>query len=183
MAKNNLIVKSNQVVEASYTLTTIEQRLILSAIAQVPKGEEVSDDVLYPLFTEDLIKLGGDKKASHKEFKEAVNRLYERSIVLRDGDESDSFRWIQEKAFNGPSMAFVRFSKPILPFLSNLKAEFTKYLESDIVGMSSPYAIRIYELMMQYRSIGKREISLEDLRWMFQLQDKYPVWADLKTSN
>ncbi|WP_180173548.1 RepB family plasmid replication initiator protein, partial [Acinetobacter sp. YH12029] len=60
MAKNNLIVKSNQVVEASYTLTTIEQRLILSAIAQVPKGEEVSDDVLYPLFTEDLIKLGGD---------------------------------------------------------------------------------------------------------------------------
>lgn len=180
MAKNNLIVKSNQVVEASYTLTTIEQRLILSAIAQVPKGEEVSDDVLYPLFTEDLIKLGGDKKASHKEFKEAVNRLYERSIVLRDGDESDSFRWIQEKVFNGPSMAFVRFSKPILPFLSNLKAEFTKYLESDIVGMSSPYAIRIYELMMQYRSIGKREISLEDLRWMFQLQDKYPVWADLK---
>lgn len=180
MAKNNLIVKSNQVVEASYTLTTIEQRLILSAIAQVPKGEEVSDDVLYPLATEDLIKLGGDKKSSHKEFKDAVNRLYERSIVLRDGDESDSFRWIQEKVFNGPSMAFVRFSKPILPFLSNLKAEFTKYLESDIVGMSSPYAIRIYELMMQYRSVGKREITLEDLRWMFQLENKYPVWADLK---
>lgn len=180
MAKNNLIVKSNQVVEASYTLTTTEQRLILSAIAQVPKGEEVSDDVLYPLATEDLIKLGGDEKASHKEFKDAVNRLYERSIVLRDGNESDSFRWIQEKVFNGPSMAFVRFSKPILPFLSNLKAEFTKYLESDIVGMSSPYAIRIYELMMQYRSVGHREISLDDLRWMFQLENKYPVWADLK---
>ena len=46
MLKNNLIVKSNQVIEASYTLTTIEQRLILSAIAQVPKGEEISDDVL-----------------------------------------------------------------------------------------------------------------------------------------
>lgn len=178
--KNKLIVKSNYVVEASYALTTLEQRLILSAIAQVPKGEEVSDDVLYPIATEDLVKLGGDKKASHKEFKDAVNRLYERSIVLRNGDESDSFRWIQEKIFNGPSMAFFRFSKPILPFLSNLKTEFTKYLESDIVGMSSPYAIRVYELMMQYRSIGKREVSLEDLRWMFQLQNKYPVWADLK---
>ena len=180
MLKNNLIVKSNQVIEASYTLTTIEQRLILSAIAQVPKGEEISDDVLYPLTTKNLVKLGGDEKASHKEFKNAVNRLYERSIVLRDGDESDSFRWIQEKVFNGSKVAFIRFSKPILPFLSNLKAEFTKYLESDIVGMSSPYSIRFYELIMQYRSIGKREISLEDLRWMFQLQNKYPVWADLK---
>ena len=180
MLKNNLIVKSNQVIEASYTLTTIEQRLILSAIAQVPKGEEISDDVLYPLTTKNLVKLGGDEKASHKEFKNAVNRLYERSIVLRDGDESDSFRWIQEKVFNGSNVAFIRFSKPILPFLCNLKSEFTKYLESDIVGMSSPYSIRFYELIMQYRSIGKREISLEDLRWMFQLQNKYPVWADLK---
>ena len=180
MLKNNLIVKSNQVIEASYTLTTIEQRLILSAIAQVPKGEEISDDVLYPLTTKNLVKLGGDEKASHKEFKNAVNRLYERSIVLRDGDESDSFRWIQEKVFKESTVAFIRFSKPILPFLSNLKAEFTKYLESDIVGMSSPYSIRFYELIMQYRSIGKREISLEDLRWMFQLQNKYPVWADLK---
>ena len=180
MIKNNLIVKSNQVIEASYTLTTIEQRLILSAIAQVPKGEEISDDVLYPLTTKNLVKLGGDGKASHKEFKDAVNRLYERSIVLRDGDESDSFRWIQEKVFNGSKVAFIRFSKPILPFLSNLKSEFTKYLESDIVGMSSPYSIRFYELIMQYRSVGHREISLENLRWMFQLQNKYPVWADLK---
>ena len=180
MLKNNLIVKSNQVIEASYTLTTIEQRLILSAIAQVPKGEEISDDVLYPLTTKNLVKLGGDGKASHKEFKDAVNRLYERSIVLRDGDESDSFRWIQEKVFKESAVAFIRFSKPILPFLSNLKAEFTKYLESDIVGMSSPYSIRFYELIMQYRSVGHREISLENLRWMFQLQNKYPVWADLK---
>ena len=180
MLKNNLIVKSNQVIEASYTLTTIEQRLILSAIAQVPKGEEISDDVLYPLTTKNLVKLGGDGKASHKEFKDAVNRLYERSIVLRDGDESDSFRWIQEKVFKASTVAFIRFSKPILPFLSNLKAEFTKYLESDIVGMSSPYSIRFYELIMQYRSVGHREISLENLRWMFQLQNKYPVWADLK---
>lgn len=178
--KNNLIVKSNQVIEASYTLTTIEQRLILSAIAQVPKGEELSDDVLYPITTDNLVKLGGDKKASHKDFKDAVNRLYERSIVLRDGDNSDSFRWIQEKTFKRSNIAFIRFSKPILPFLSNLKAEFTKYLESDIIGMSSPYAIRIYELMMQYRSVGYREINLEEFRWMFQLENKYPVWTDLK---
>ena len=60
------------------------------------------------------------------------------------------------------------------------KNDLKEYLESDIVGMSSPYSIRFYELIMQYRSVGRREISLEDLRWMFQLQNKYPVWADLK---
>lgn len=180
MAKNKLIVKSNQVIEASYTLSTLEQRLVLSAIAQVPKGEEITDAVLYPITLEDVVKLGGDAKIFNRDLKEALNRLYDRSIVLRDMDESTSFRWIQQKRETKGGEFSIRFSAPILPFLSNLKTEFTKYLESDIVGMSSPYAIRFYELMMQYRSIGKREISLEDLRWMFQLQDKYPVWADLK---
>ena len=67
-----------------------------------------------------------------------------------------------------------------MPFLSNLSTEFTKYLASDLIGVTSTYAIRLYELLVQYQSIGKREISVVDLRWMFELQNKYPVWADLK---
>jgi plasmid replication initiation protein len=54
------------------------------------------------------------------------------------------------------SVVGIRFSKEILPFISNLSREFTKYSLSDIAGMSSAYAIRIYELLSQYRSIGKR---------------------------
>ena len=83
MAKNNLVVKSNQVVEASYALTTLEQRLILSVIAQIPKGQEVSDDVLYPISIETVVKLGGDANIFYTNIKEALNRLYDRSIVLR----------------------------------------------------------------------------------------------------
>jgi plasmid replication initiation protein len=46
--------------------------------------------------------------------------------------------------------------------------------------MSSAYAIRIYELLSQYRSIGKREISIESLRGMLELGKRYPLSADLK---
>ena len=74
----------------------------------------------------------------------------------------------------------LRFSKDILPFLSNLSTEFTKYLASDLIGVTSTHAIRLYELLMQYRSLGKREIEIDKLRWMFELQNKYPVWADFK---
>jgi plasmid replication initiation protein len=168
------------VIEASYTLSTLEQRLILSAIAQVPIKENVLDSVMYPISLEAVAKLSGNEGIRLEHLKDAMNRLYDRSIVLRDTDESTSFRWIQQKTETKSGELYIRFSAPILPFLSNLNESFTKYLESDIVGMTSPYAIRFYELMMQYRSVGKREISLEDLRWMFQLQDKYPVWADLK---
>jgi plasmid replication initiation protein len=42
------------------------------------------------------------------------------------------------------------------------------------------YAIRIYELLVQYRQIGKREISVDSLRTMLELGKKYPLFADFK---
>ncbi|MEG0198769.1 MAG: RepB family plasmid replication initiator protein, partial [Acinetobacter sp.] len=58
--------------------------------------------------------------------------------------------------------------------------EFTKYALSDIAGINSGYGIRIYELLVQYRQIGKREISVESLRSMLELGKKYPLFADFK---
>ena len=181
MPKNDLVVKSNQVIEASYTLTTIEQRLILSAIAQIPKGEPVTDEVIYTVSVADLQKFGANETTAYRDLKESVSRLFDRSIVLRSSDRTSRTRWVQKIDFmDSRGVIGIRFSKDILPFLSNLSTEFTKYLASDIIGVTSTYAIRLYELLVQYQSIGKREISVVDLRWMFELQNKYPVWADLK---
>ena len=181
MSKNDLVVKSNQVIEASYTLTTIEQRLILSAIAQIPKGEPVTDEVIYTVLVTDLQKFGANETTAYRDLKESVSRLFVRSIVLRSSDRTSRVRWVQKIDFmDSRGVVGLRFSKDILPFLSNLSTEFTKYLASDLIGVTSTYAIRLYELLVQYQSIGKREISVVDLRWMFELQNKYPVWADLK---
>ena len=90
-------------------------------------------------------------------------------------------RWVQEIQFlDSQSIIGIRFSKPILPFISNLSREFTKYALSDIAGINSGYGIRIYELLVQYRQIGKREISVESLRSMLELGKKYPLFADFK---
>lgn len=181
MPKNDLVVKSNQVIEASYTLTTIEQRLILSAIAQIPKGEPATDEVIYTVSVADLQKFGANETTAYRDLKESVSRLFDRSIVLRSSDRTSRTRWVQKIDFmDSRGVIGIRFSKDILPFLSNLSTEFTKYLASDLIGVTSTYAIRLYELLVQYQSIGKREISVVDLRWMFELQNKYPVWADLK---
>lgn len=181
MSKSDLVVKSNQVVEASYTLTTIEQRLLLSAIAQIPRGEDVTDEYVYAVSVDDLKRFGANETTVYRDLKEGLNRLFDRSIILRSGDQTRRTRWVQMIDYlDSKGIVGVRFSKDILPFISNLSTEFTKYLASDLVGITSAHAIRLYELLVQYRSIGKREISVDDLRWMFELQDKYPVWADFK---
>ena len=177
----NQVVKSNQVIEASYQLSAVEQRIVLAAISRIPKNHPITDDELYPVSVNELQLLGVHEKTAYRDLKEGINRLYERSINLSVDDKSIKMRWVQEVQFlDSQSVIGIRFSKPILPFISNLSREFTKYALSDIAGINSGYGIRIYELLVQYRQIGKREISVDNLRTMLELGKKYPLFADFK---
>jgi len=177
----NHVVKSNQVIEASYQLSAVEQRIILAAISLIPKNQVITDDELYPVSVNELQLLGVHEKTAYRDLKEGVNRLYERSINVSIDKKSIKMRWVQEVQFlDSQGVIGIRFSKPILPFISNLSREFTKYALSDIAGINSAYAIRIYELLVQYRQIGNREISVETLRTMLELGKKYPLFADFK---
>lgn len=181
MAKNELVVKSNQVIEASYRLSIIEQRVILAAITQIPNNQEVSDDVVYFVSIAQLQQLGVHEKRAYQDLEEGISRLYKRSITMSINNKIEEFRWIQKiERIESKGVIGLRFSKDILPFISNLSREFTKYALSDIAGMSSAYAIRIYELLIQYKSTTIREIYIDDLRNMLELTNKYPLYADLK---
>jgi plasmid replication initiation protein len=175
------VVKSNQVIEASYHLSTVEQRLVLAAISRIPKNQPVTDDEVYLVTTDEMRALGVHEKTVYRDLKEAVSRLYERSININIEGVSIKMRWVQEVRFmDSQGVIGIRFSKSILPFISNLSREFTKYALSDIAGMSSAYAIRIYELITQYKDIGKREVAVADLRHMLELGTRYPLFADFK---
>ena len=179
MSKKELVVKSNQVIEASYRLSVTEQRVLLSAIAKIPKQVAVTDDEIYTVSISDLQNIGTHEKASYRELKLAVDRLYERSINFIDGTTS-KIRWVQRIDFNdSKSEIAIRFSKDILPYISNVKANFTQYLLSDVATMKSAYSFRLYELLAQYKSIGHRLIGIGDLRLMLDIGKRYKTTGNL----
>ncbi|SEH31209.1 RepB family plasmid replication initiator protein [Magnetospirillum fulvum] len=51
-----------------------------------------------------------------------------------------------------------------MPYLLDLKKNFTTVALKYAIGMKSTYAIRIYELLKQYAGIGSRLVSLAELR-------------------
>ena len=42
-SKKELVVKSNQVIEASYQLSSTEQRIVLAAISKISRAEDITD--------------------------------------------------------------------------------------------------------------------------------------------
>ena len=178
--QNELVVKSNQVIEASYRLSVVEQRVVLSAIAKIPKMSEVSDDEIYTVSVQDLQALEIQKKTAYRDLKEAVNRLYERSISLDIDDKLIKMRWVQRIEFtDNQGIIALRFSKDILPFISNVKAKFTQYMLSEVSKLQGASSVRIYELLTQYTSVGERSIAINDLRIMLDLGSRYKTTGNL----
>ena len=163
----------------------------------------MTDNTGYCVTRESFIELGINPKTASREIREACDRLFNRVITITTEAGTFKTRWVQDImkynsdwALANPEfiqevtgsdpyaedyiLAAIRFSKSVLPFISNLSSNFTQYFLQDIAGVSSGYSIRFYELMMQFKSTGYRKIRLDDLRNMLDLNDKYPLTADLK---
>jgi len=190
MNKNHqIVVKSNHIIEASYRLSVAEQRVILSAISQVRRDQPVTDAVLYSITAVEIAELcGTDPKTAYRDLQSVAERLLARRVTLvlePDGVTIPSRRhrvtcWVQSIDYiEQEGRIELRFGKDILPYLTGLRCEFTRYALSDIAKMTSGHGIRLYELLAQWPE-GHRVIALDDLRHWLQLEDRYPLMADLR---
>ena len=192
--KKRLVCKSNHLVEASYRLSLYEQRLVLTAITQVRRDQPVTDEQIYFVSAADVAQQSGvDVNAAYKYTRRAMQRLFERKLTATVLDESAAgdgevkkgrkrtFRWIQTMEEDVPAgLVGIRFSKEILPYLSQLKEQFTQYALADVGKMTSVYGIRLYELLLQWQSRGTRTVSIEWLRTAFDLGDRHKALSDFK---
>jgi plasmid replication initiation protein len=184
-----IVYKSNALVEAAYRLSVQEQRILLACISQVRRDESVTDEVLYSVRAADLAKLSGTAvEAAYSELKAAALRLKRREVRLTQEPNGKGKKpkvmitgWVQTIFYvEGEGRVELRFSKDMLPYLTELTRQFTKYALADVAKMDSAYGIRLYELLMQWDSQGQREIEIEQLREWLQLEGRYPSIKDFK---
>lgn len=186
--KNLTVVKSNKIVEAGYKLTLMEQLILLSCIAQIDSRAPLNAEMCFEIAASDLLKIKPTgAKNEYRDLKIASERLLSRIMTI-DNPYPDEPRvkqlkthWVSHVAYI-PEEGKIRlgFSSEITPYLSELSREFTRYDLQYIGQMTSIYAIRLYELLMQWKATGKREIEIDWLRKQFQLENKYAAIKDLK---
>jgi plasmid replication initiation protein len=191
MEKNSYltVVKSNKVVEASYMLTLAEQRVLLSCIAQIDSKAELNENCRFEVTAIGIADLIGLENLSntYRDLKKATEKLYERSVIIDDPDPDNpqitqrKTRWISSIDYlPGEGKLVLSFSSGMIPYLSQLSKEFTKYKLMHVARFESVYSIRLYELLVQWSSVGEREIEVEWLKGQFQVADKYERVVDLK---
>ncbi|WIG25099.1 replication initiation protein [Bacillus toyonensis] len=178
--ENNIVSKSNTLIEANSRLNLVEQKMLLCLASNIEPNDRDFKTYTFPIKQfHDLLGLSGSTK--YTELSKITKELVSKVIEIRIGEELIQVSWLSSAIYNkNKGTIDLRFDPLLKPFLLELSSKFTSYRLANVVKLKSTYAIRIYELLKQYEHIKERTISLENLRYYLDAIDVYPNYANFK---
>ena len=181
--QKQLVTKDNSLIGASYSLSVVEQRLIFLAIIEAREQKTLIEaGGLLRIYAQSYAKqFDVEKHTSYEAMKRAVEGLYEAGFAYSKLDERSGkighykSRWVDKIGYiDDLGCVELVFASDVIPLITRLEARYTEYELKQVVGLQSEYAIRLYELIIQWRSVGKTNpIFLSDLREKLGLVDEY----------
>ena len=182
MDMTELVVKDNALIQASYTLDLVEQRLMLLAIMEAREtGKGIAPDSLLQIHAHSYAEhFDVNKETAYAVIKDASKGLFDRYVTYHDKnpktgkDRSFHCRWVDKIGYEKDTgIVYLRFTHDVVPLITRLERQFTSYDIEQISSLNSTYAIRLYELLIQWRSVGKT--PLFDLQQFRQQLGVEPV--------
>ncbi|MDR7656631.1 replication initiation protein RepM [Acinetobacter junii] len=184
-----LVVKDNALINASYNLDLVEQRLILLAIVEAREsGKGINANDPLTVHAESYINhFSVHRNTAYQALKDACKDLFARQFSYQEqrpkGVANITSRWVSQIAYvdNSATVELI-FAPAIIPLVTRLEEQFTSYELKQVSGLSSAYAIRLYELLIAWRSTGKTPvIELSDFRQKLGvLETEYKRMYDFK---
>lgn len=161
-----IVVKDNALINASYNLDLVEQRLILLAIIEAREtGKGINaNDALEVHASSYINHFNVEKHTAYTVLKNAADDLFERrfsyQFINGNGNtEHVKSRWVSEIRYvENEALIKLIFAPSVVPLITRLEQHFTSYELKQVSQLSSRYAVRLYELLIAWRSTGQTPI-------------------------
>lgn len=187
---SRLVVKDNALISASYNLDLVEQRLVLLAIVEAREsGKGINANDPLTIHADAYVnQFGVHRNTAYQALKDACKDLFARQFSYQEmsakGNTINKIsRWVSEVGYvDNEGVVQLIFAPAVIPLITRLEKQFTEYEIKQISGLKSAYAIRLYELLICWRSTGKTPfIELQDFRKKLGvLEGEYKLMHQLK---
>lgn len=194
--KSDMVVKSNSLIEASYHLSLNELRMLDMALARLTEfdvQEKISccfDDAVTIRASDYANLYGVDINTAYDNLKAASKTLRGRYFTIKlasdifDGrTETWDFNWVRGVGYvEGEGVVMLAFTPELTEMAGQLKSNFSRYHLEQKSKLTSIYAHRLYETLMQWRtSKTVPQISYKELRERFGIGKKeYATMSNFK---
>ena len=187
--ENRLVVKDNSLIDASFNLSLVEQRLMLLAIVEARELDKLTPETPIEIrATAYRDQYKTDESNAYSQLADASKQLFNRqfSYIDRyaDTDAVTVSRWVNEVTYvNDKGMVVMYLNRNVISMISRLQANFTQYLLEQVSEFKSKYSIRLYELLIKYRDIEtSKKYEIAELRSKLGLEDtEYSTMSNFKS--
>ena len=115
--------------------------------------------------------------------KQAVDKLMKTDIKIERGELKEVWRInICSMAKYNKNQGFItiQFTDSIMPYLAQVKERFVLYNLKEIANFGSLYTTRLYELIQEFKETGWMLKSVDQLREVFAVGEKFKAYRDFK---
>lgn len=193
------IVEHNDLIMSSAKMDTVPLKFFELAVAEIDTFNPPKDNTIY-LSKKDMFKFLNAKdndKDKYYRFKQAISKMQKQAFfeIREEKGKGFVFRnivpipYVEWKSYSDEVK--IRFDVEIMPYLTELKTNFTQFALTDIQGLNSKHSIIIYKWINMnynqfeyYKKNGNRDgqqlyklcnpvIEVDELRWLTNTQKEY----------
>lgn len=193
------IVEHNDLIMSSAKMDTVPLKFFELAVAEIDTFNPPKDNTIY-LSKKDMFKFLNAKdndKDKYYRFKQAISKMQKQAFfeIREEKGKGFVFRnivpipYVEWKSYSDEVK--IRFDVEIMPYLTELKTNFTQFALTDIQGLNSKHSIIIYKWLNMnynqfeyYKKNGNRDgqqlyklcnpvIEVDELRWLTNTQKEY----------
>ena len=108
-------------------------------------------------------QFGVARQTAYQALKDACKDLFARQFSYQEkrerGRANITSRWVSQIAYiDETATVEVIFAPAVVPLITRLEKQFSKYDIEQISSLSSAYAVRLYELLICWRTTGKTPV-------------------------
>ncbi len=161
-----------------------EYRLFLGMLLKAYEGT----DITKPFELDIAFIIQGRGGQEYECLKEACSNIMSRVVDLLPHEKKRfKLRHLVRSAdyseLAGTGKLKVAFDPDVVPYIQSMIREghYTRVFLKHALPIRSLYSVLIYELLLQYKSFGSRDLSLEELRFFLDVpEDKFKQWIHIK---
>jgi hypothetical protein len=187
LTSHPLVVQHNALVNARFDMSTTETRLFLAMLSHLRR-----DDTTFAkceLSVRELLEQGSSQNYGH--VRKMLEKFASRLITIETlGDGGKRLKQRKYSAIpllaradyvEGEGLIVLRFNDELHDYLLDLHDNFTKAQLTELLKLKSPTSYRIYWLLREYGTFGKRTIALDELKAILNLSEGYDRFNNFRT--
>jgi plasmid replication initiation protein len=174
--EHHFVIQQNQLVEARYSLSPRELKLVLYVCAMVDPTAPTLGKC--KVRVEDFAEIAGlDPQDLYVELRDTARAIRAKELILerppRPGEDEKVVRsylsWFSAVDVDRYGDGYIRvtLNPELQPYLLQLHRDFTAFRLGFAIRLQSRYSIRLYQLLKRWAYRGQAELSIDDLRvWL-----------------